>query len=111
MAVSSAQLLALAATPILIVPAPGAGKMILPIMTSYEFIFGTTPYTNSGGTVRYFGVRLRSLAACNFGDAEVFEPITIQLDRHGVGTRKALCLPMCPERVLRISQSCSAWTM
>lgn len=46
---TSAQLLALHATPITLIPAPGAGQMILLQQTSMEYVFNTTAYTVPGG--------------------------------------------------------------
>jgi hypothetical protein len=50
---TSAQILALTTTPIQIIPAPGAGKMILMQGGYYESTFGTTPYT--GDVAAYYG--------------------------------------------------------
>ncbi len=48
-AVSSADLLALFATPKVLVAAPGAGKLLVPISVVYQFTPGATPYDVSGG--------------------------------------------------------------
>ena len=45
---SSAQLLALNTSPVTIVPAPGAGSYILVLVTSYELIYGSSPYSLAG---------------------------------------------------------------
>src|SRR5271163_1499380 len=44
---TSAQLLALFSDPVTIIPAPGAGKMILVIAAIYELIYGSTTYEGS----------------------------------------------------------------
>lgn len=46
---TSAQLLALRATPITLIAAPGAGQMILLQQASMEYVFNATPYTVPGG--------------------------------------------------------------
>lgn len=43
-AITSAQLLALSTTPIVIVPAPGAGKIIFPQSYMLEYLYGGTAY-------------------------------------------------------------------
>jgi hypothetical protein len=48
---SSAQILALLGTPITLVPAPGAGFVIVPVMITIEFFGGTVAYTDAGGAV------------------------------------------------------------
>lgn len=51
LALSSAQILALHSTPLEIVPAPGVGKIILPISAVIQYFAGATPYTvNAGDT-------------------------------------------------------------
>jgi hypothetical protein len=45
---SSAQLLALNTSPVTIVAAPGAGSYILVLVTSYELIYGSSPYSLAG---------------------------------------------------------------
>jgi hypothetical protein len=45
---SSAQLLALNTSPVTIIPAPGAGSYILILVTSYELIYGSSPYSIAG---------------------------------------------------------------
>jgi hypothetical protein len=47
--VSSAELLALATTPIQLIAAPGAGKVIAPFMFAMQYKAGSTPYTLAGG--------------------------------------------------------------
>lgn len=48
---SSAQLLLLLGTPISLVPAPGAGFTIVPLMIVIEFFGGSIAYTDAGGAV------------------------------------------------------------
>jgi hypothetical protein len=59
---SSAQILALLGTPITLVPAPGVGFTIVPIMIIIEFFGGTVAYTDAGGAVQFniggFGIVL-----------------------------------------------------
>lgn len=52
--VTSAELLALAGTPKVLVPAPGAGKLIVIDMLSYFYDFNTTPYSVTGSPGLYF---------------------------------------------------------
>ena len=47
--ISSAEILAGLTTPITIVAAPGAGKVIQPVLSFYSLQFGTVAYTNSTG--------------------------------------------------------------
>lgn len=53
--VSSAQLLDLQNTPVELVPAPGAGKFVIPILLTAEYIAGATPYAYAGGNGLTFG--------------------------------------------------------
>lgn len=46
--VTSAQLLSLHTTPIVLVPAQGAGTVVLPTVASMIYFAGTTPYTITG---------------------------------------------------------------
>src|SRR5262249_25160128 len=48
---SSANILALLGTPITLVPAPGVGFVIVPIMAVIEFFCGGLAYTDAGGAV------------------------------------------------------------
>lgn len=50
---SSAQLLALLATPITIVPAPGLGFQIVVHLAVIRFFGGTVAYTDAGGAVQF----------------------------------------------------------
>jgi hypothetical protein len=50
---SSAQILALLGTPVTLVPAPGAGFTIVPIMIVIEFFGGAAAYTDAGGAVTF----------------------------------------------------------
>jgi len=52
--VSSAELLGLNGTPKVLVPAPGAGKLLVIEMLSYFLDFNTTPYVVSGSPGIYF---------------------------------------------------------
>ncbi len=45
--ISSAQLLALNTSPILLVPAPGAGKAVVPISLAFAFTYNSVAYENS----------------------------------------------------------------
>jgi hypothetical protein len=45
--ISSAQLLAMGTTPVTIIPAPGAGKAVIPFLYLFESLPGSTPYTFS----------------------------------------------------------------
>jgi hypothetical protein len=52
--VTSAQLLALVETPVVLVAAPGAGKVLVPISVAWQYKFGTAPYDAPGSaTVDY----------------------------------------------------------
>jgi hypothetical protein len=66
---TSAQLLALNATPVQIVPAPGVGFKIVPILCIVDFFGGTIAYTNGGGG---FPELLAGSAAYVFADAAIF---------------------------------------
>lgn len=48
---TSAQLLALLATPVTIVPAPGSGFRIVPLLVMIHMLGGTVAYTDAGGAV------------------------------------------------------------
>jgi len=48
---TSAQILALLGTPVTLVPAPGVGFQIVPLLVIVRFIGGTVAYTNAGGAV------------------------------------------------------------
>jgi hypothetical protein len=50
-AVTAAQMKALAETPITLVAAPGAGKIIVPLLVSYSLTFVTTAYTTTSAVV------------------------------------------------------------
>jgi hypothetical protein len=51
---SSSQILNATTSPVTVIPAPGAGKVVVIIQSVYSYIFGTTPY--SGGPVGlYYG--------------------------------------------------------
>jgi hypothetical protein len=52
---SSAQILALNTTPVQVLAAPGAGKMIELISVATELIFGTVAYSTNGGFRFYYG--------------------------------------------------------
>ena len=59
---TSAQILALQTTGIQLVAAPGAGKMIVPILAIQNFVGGSIAYTNAGGAVQVqVGSRVKSL--------------------------------------------------
>jgi hypothetical protein len=50
--VTSAQILLLQTTPVTIVPAPGAGFAIVPIVGMIKYVPGTVAYTNAGGAMQ-----------------------------------------------------------
>lgn len=52
--VTSAQLLSLHTTPIVLVPAQGAGTVVLPTVASMIYFAGTTPYTITGSDGNLF---------------------------------------------------------
>ena len=52
--VTSAQLLSLHTTPIVLVPAQGAGTVVLPTVASIIYFAGTTPYTITGSDGNLF---------------------------------------------------------
>ena len=51
---SSAALLALKTTPLLLIPAPGPGLAIIVHSVSLKLNFGTTAYTLNAGTLKFF---------------------------------------------------------
>jgi hypothetical protein len=67
-AITSAQILGLAGTPVPIIPAPGSGLTILIQSVCYHLTFGTTPYAGGGGGLFYGG---NSSAAADSGDQSV----------------------------------------
>lgn len=61
---SSAQILALQTTPVALVPAPGVGFTIIPILIVIKFFGGTVAYTDAGGAVQFTnGSMLAALAS------------------------------------------------
>lgn len=48
---TSAQVLAIFTTPVQIIAAPGAGKIIFPTSASVNYVAGATPYTDHGGSL------------------------------------------------------------
>lgn len=66
---SSAQIKALRATPVAIVAAPGAGKMIVPVSTTAKFIYGGTAYTGAGDSVNVYWGTTTSLNASGIANA------------------------------------------
>lgn len=52
-ALTSAQILLLLGTPVQVVPAPGVGKMIIPLWARIDFSGGSVAYTNAGGAVGF----------------------------------------------------------
>lgn len=62
-AVSSAQLLAMNGAPVVILPAPGAGKAIIVTNFIFEYVYGTTAYQNGGQVqLNYTGQALQASA-------------------------------------------------
>jgi hypothetical protein len=53
--VSSAELLAINSSPIEIIPAPGAGKIVVPVSTVVFYYFGSVPYDNVSSPNLYWG--------------------------------------------------------
>lgn len=54
-AISSAEIKAMLATPKVLVAAPGAGKIIVPIIALFSFDFGTVQYANGGNVQIKYG--------------------------------------------------------
>lgn len=52
--VSSAQLLALRATPLSLIPAPGTNSIIGVANVAFRYLFGTVAYTLNAGTIKLF---------------------------------------------------------
>ena len=52
---TAAQILALNGTPVQIVAAPGAGKILLPILGTAQYKFNTTAYANVTGAILTIG--------------------------------------------------------
>ena len=53
--VSSAQILALFATPVTVVASPGANAAIIPVNIAVEYLFSTGAYTDPNGTAWFWG--------------------------------------------------------
>lgn len=51
---SSAQVLAIKTTGVNVVPAPGTGLAISPVLWTINYTFNTTPYTDGGGSLGLF---------------------------------------------------------
>lgn len=52
--ISSAQILAFNTTPIVVMPAAGAGKVIIPLNIYYQYNYNTVTYATFGGIVGYY---------------------------------------------------------
>jgi hypothetical protein len=48
-ALTAAQIASLRGSPVTLIPAPGAGKIIAPVSMVVQYKFGTTPYTTTSG--------------------------------------------------------------
>lgn len=53
--ISAARLLTLSATPIEIIPDPGANKENIPVSIAWDFLPGDTPYNAAGSLVTVYG--------------------------------------------------------
>ncbi len=62
---SSANILALLTTPITLVPAPGVGFRIVPLVIQIVFFGGTVAYTDAGGAVSFSGGTMSQALASN----------------------------------------------
>lgn len=71
---TSAEILALEATPVTIVPAPGAGLMIVPHRMVIKFIGGSVAYTNGSSGVSKFTV---GDTVQNIGGSEAIWLVTV----------------------------------
>lgn len=70
---TSAQILSMAATPVTVIPAAGAGTLVQPLSFAFELVYGGTAYTGSGSlTIRYVnnaGTQLANACATAFINA------------------------------------------
>lgn len=65
---SSAQILALNTTPVTLVAAPGAGKIIQPIAVMFNLVYNTTTYaTNILAQIRYAGISANFITSTILG--------------------------------------------
>lgn len=64
-ALSSAQILALLGTPVTLVPAPGVGFTVVPIMIVIKFFGGSAAYTDAGGAVTFSNGSMSATLASN----------------------------------------------
>jgi len=58
--VTAAQLAALAASPVELIPAPDSGKMLIPLVAILEYEFNSAPFSVPGGAVLNIGYSLGS---------------------------------------------------
>lgn len=71
---TSAQVLAIFTTPVTVVPAPGAGMLLVPFFTLFNYIYKGTAYTDGGGKLQVStGSALANFATAGFWDQTVSE--------------------------------------
>ncbi len=75
--ISSAEILALNATPKVVQAAPGAGNLLFPVAILWKYTFGTTPYaTNLTLRVRMGGTMMSNAGILNqTGDCYSLQPL------------------------------------
>jgi hypothetical protein len=63
--IASADVLTIGTTPVIVVPAPSASQVLLPVMVYFQYINGTTDYTSTGdlwlydvGLGQYYGAAI-----------------------------------------------------
>lgn len=63
--ITAAQLKALRATPISLIPAPGAGLFITPVLIAYRYNFLTSAFTLNAGTIKVFQGPVANAIPCH----------------------------------------------
>lgn len=64
--ITAAQILAMSTVPVEIIPDPGAGKVIVPVSLSWDFLPGDTPFSAAGSiTTDYEGGQANVFSAFN----------------------------------------------